>query len=112
MDEDVEALRPALAELLEARCDLRIVGDVERQDDIAAQFGGRFLYPRKQLLVLVGEGQFGAFAVHGFGDAAGDRTLAGDSGDQCALALQETHVLSPMMMSWRCPTAARLEQGL
>ena len=38
--EDVETV-PALAQLLEAGRDLRVVGDVERQHDVAAVFGGR-----------------------------------------------------------------------
>ena len=93
VDEDVEAV-PVLAELLEAGGDLRIVGDVERQHDIAADSAAAFSTRDLQFVVLVGERQFRAFAVHGLGDAAGDGTLAGDAGDQCALALQESHVVS------------------
>ena len=89
--EDVETVAPVRAEFGEAGVDLFVGGDVERQHDLAAVLGGGVLDARLQLLVLVGQRQFRAFAVHGIGDAGGDRTLAGDAGDQCALALQETH---------------------
>src|SRR3546814_20102856 len=48
-------------------------------------------HARAQLLGLVGQGQFGALEVHRVGDAGGDRTLAGDTRDQGAFALQENH---------------------
>src|SRR5690606_18350843 len=89
--QDVEAVAPVPAELFVHRRDLGVVGDVERERRSAAELGGRFLHPRLQLFILVGEGQFGTFAVHGLGNAVGDGTLAGDAGDQCTLALQETH---------------------
>ena len=94
--QNVEAV-PLLAELLETRGDLRIVGHVQRQHDVAAVFGGRFFDTRFQTIVLVGEGQFRAFPVHGFGDTRGDGTVAGDAGDECALALQETHGFSRLL---------------
>src|SRR5690606_23916302 len=89
--QDVEASFPVLAELFEQRRDLGIVGDVERERRTAAQPGRDLVDARLQLLVLVGEGELGAFAVHGLGNAVGDRTRAGDAGDQCTVALQDTH---------------------
>ena len=93
MHQDVETI-PALAEFSEYAVDLRIIGDVARQHDVRpARLRGRF-HARLELVHLIGKGEFRAFAMHRFGDAAGDRALAGDADDQCALSLQETHAAS------------------
>src|SRR5690606_5812819 len=98
VDQDVEPV-PALAELLEAGGDLVVAGHVEGQHDIAAKRGGGLLDTRAQLVIEVGECHLGTLAVHGLGDAAGDRAVAGDAGDECALALQETHDCSSMLVA-------------
>ena len=88
--EDVEPV-PVLAQLGEAGIDLRVFGDVQRDHDVRAVFRGGVLDARLQLVALVGEGEFRTLAAHGLGDAVGDRALAGDAGDECTLALQESH---------------------
>ena len=39
-----------------------------------------------QKLALVGEGEFGTLPLHGLGDTPGDRSVAGESYDECAFA--------------------------
>src|SRR5690606_21945146 len=89
--QDVEAIRPVPGERIEQRGDLGVVGHVERIRRAAAEPGGDILHARLQFFVLVAEGELGALPMHRLGDAVGDRALAGDAGDECALALQETH---------------------
>src|SRR3546814_18852321 len=91
VDEDVEAVGPVLAEFGEAGVDLFVGRHVQRQHDVGAVLGRGGFHARAQLVGLVGQGQFGALAVHRFGDAAGDRTPAGDAGDHGAFAFQVTH---------------------
>src|SRR5690606_1232538 len=102
-----EAAVPALAKLLEAFADLLVAGHVQRQDDVAAEAGRGLLDPRAQLVVEIGERQFRALAMHRLGDAAGDRAVAGDAGDECALALQETHGYSSVTVRGRHGRAGR-----
>jgi hypothetical protein len=45
-----------------------------------------------EAFVLVGEGEFGTFPVHGFGDPVGDRAVGQQSGDENALAGEKAHV--------------------
>ncbi|MCL1482889.1 MAG: hypothetical protein MH208_00020 [Marinobacter sp.] len=54
-----------------------------------------FLDPRLQLFVLVGKGQFGAFAGEGFSDAVGNRQFAGNANDQGSFATENSHGCSP-----------------
>ncbi len=49
-----------------------------------------------ELLVDVGEREFGAFAVHGLGDAPGDGTIGCDADDECAFTAEEPHVVCPL----------------
>src|SRR5690606_17948450 len=62
-----------------------------------------------ELVVLVGEGELRAFAVHRIGDAPRDRTLARDADDQRALAVQETHVSSAAV--FRSPKSSRMRRA-
>jgi hypothetical protein len=100
MHEDVEAVGPVLAQFAEAVRNLLVAGDIQRDDDVAAVLFSGLFDARLEFVGLVGESQLRTFAVHGFGDAACDRTLAGDAGDQCALALQETHDSSSWLAAW------------
>src|SRR5690606_31531770 len=63
---------------------------------------------RLELVVLVGQGELGALPVHCLGDAVGDRALAGDAGDERALALQESHGVVPLSWSGRMAQGASL----
>src|SRR3546814_3404397 len=55
------------------RSDLFVGRHVQRQHDVGAVLGRGGFHARAQLVGLVGQGQFGALAVHRVGDAAGDR---------------------------------------
>jgi AcrR family transcriptional regulator len=78
---------PLLAQGLEHRDDFFIAGHITRE----AQFGVgapacRELFdPPFEFLVLISEGQFCAFSVHGRGDTRGDGQFAGNANDQYAL---------------------------
>ena len=93
MDEAVE-LRPGFAQLPECALDLRVVGDVEVEDELGAELGGVLGHALLEALSLVAERQLGAFAVAGPGDAVGDGAVVQDAGDQKALAGQESHAVS------------------
>ena len=93
MDQNIEAV-PVLAEIGEQLRDLRIAGHIARQDDIRAEVLRGFVDARPELVVDIGEGEFGALAVHRFRDAPGDRAVAQNAGDQRAFALQKSHVFS------------------
>jgi hypothetical protein len=90
VNDDVEPV-PVLAERLEGRGDFRVLGDVHRAGEAAAQLFRHGLHARLELFALVSEGELRALAAHGLGDAPGDRTLAGETDDQRALAVQESH---------------------
>ena len=92
MHEDVEAV-PAPPEFGEHRFDLRVAGHVQRQHDVGTELARRLVDAVLEPVVLVREGEAGAFAVHRLGDAPGDRAMAGDADDECALALEESHAL-------------------
>src|SRR5690606_6282643 len=91
VNEDVEAVRPAPGELTEARVDLSVVRDVERQHEVAAELCGEAAHALGELVGLVRERELGAFALHGLCDAPGDRAIARDADDQGALTGEKTH---------------------
>src|SRR5690606_37495924 len=95
MDDAVQAV-PVLAEAAEHGVDFRIVGNVtgETQFLAAAEFLGGAFDAGFEFVVLVGEGEFGTFTVHGFGNTPGDGTLTGDTHDQIAFAGKKAHVSS------------------
>ncbi len=101
--EDVETI-PVLAEIGEQRFDLRVARDVAGQHDIRAESLGGFVDARLELVVDVGERELRAFAMHRVGDAPGDRAVADDARDQCALAVQKSHEAS------RQKTGIRVEE--
>src|SRR5262249_24505484 len=103
--EDIESV-PMLSEIGEQLVDLLVAGDVAGQDDVRAERVRCLVHARAQLVIDVGEGQLRAFAMHGVGDAPGDRTLTEDAGDQGALAVQKSHVASAKLES-SAPRAGR-----
>ena len=88
MDQNVEAV-PVAAQCCEGRIDLGIARDVHRQRHRRAEALGHLDDPVLQPVVLVGEGEFGALAVHRGRDAVGHGPLGGESDDQRTLASQE-----------------------
>ena len=90
VNQNVEAV-PALGEPLEERVDLRVVGDVERQRQVAAEVGRHALDAGFQLVVLVAERELGAFAAHGLRNAPGDRAVAREADDDGPLSCEESH---------------------
>ena len=83
--------RPGLAERGEHRLDLGVVGDVAVEDQRRAELGGELGDPLLEALALVAEGELGAFAAAGPGDAVGDRPVREDAGDEEALAGEKSH---------------------
>jgi len=104
VDDAVQAV-PLLAQGFENLGDLFVVGYVtgEAQLGAGAPAGGEFFDAALELVVLVGEGQFGAFAVHGGSDARGNRQFAGDANDQYALTGEKTHIQHPHSVCVRQP---------
>src|SRR5690606_34393782 len=94
VNDTVQAV-PLFAQLCEDVDDIVVIGHVAREAQLRtrAPASGEFFNAALELVVLVSEGELGAFAVHGGGDARGDRQLAGDTDDQDALTGEKTHVL-------------------
>jgi hypothetical protein len=70
---------------------LRVFADVERQHDRGAEAAGHSFDALLEFLALVTEGESGAFAVHGLGNAVGDRAIARKTDDDGAFTGQEPH---------------------
>ena len=93
MHEAVETV-PVLAELGEQRVDLLVAADVAGKHQAGAEFRGEFGDAVLDALALVGEGQFGAFALACRSDAIGDGTVA----DQPVIS-KRFPARNPMMVS-------------
>ena len=93
MHEAVEAF-PVLADFDEEGVDLRVVGDVARENQFAVEFVSELADPLDKSFVLIGEGQLRAFAMAGFGDAVGDGMLGQHAGDENAFVCQKSHGFS------------------
>src|SRR5690606_16188279 len=96
--ENVEAV-PTRRERIEERVDLAVVGDVERQRDIAFELRGESADPVRELLRLIAECELGAFAPHRLCDTPAARSIAGGADDQGPLAGQETHAC-PLLVAF------------
>ena len=90
VDDDVE-LPPFALEQVESGVDLLVDGDVQRHRQFRAEGLGERLDALLHLVVGVGEGELGAFAMHGLGDAPGDRTICRHAHDEGALAGKKSH---------------------
>ena len=84
---------PLFRQLDEYLFDLGVIGHIagEAQLRTGAPAGSEFFNPAFQLFVLIGEGQFGALAVHGRGNAGGNGQFAGDANDEYALSAEKSH---------------------
>ncbi len=91
MHQDVEAV-PVVVQVFEHLLDLAVVLHVTGHQDVGVEVRNQFLDSIAKALVLVSEGEFRTLAMHGCGDAIGNGAVAGNADDQCALALQKTHV--------------------
>ena len=91
VDEHIEAV-PVFAQCLEEIVNLGVERDIQGIGHCRAEFLGHFFNARFQLVVLIGEGEFSAFAGEGLGNAPGDRTLACEPHDQSALSGHESHI--------------------
>ena len=85
VDDDIQVV-PVVVQVVEYGIDFLIVGDIAGYGNFRPAFAGHLFDPVAQLVILVGESQFGTFALHGLGDAPGDGTVAGESDDECAFA--------------------------
>ena len=65
-------LIPMLAELVKQRCNLCVVSHITFEDELGAEIGSKLGDAVLEPFTLVAEGQLGAFAVAGAGDAIGD----------------------------------------
>src|SRR5699024_4631856 len=90
VNQDVEAAQ-RLTRAPNETLDVLVVADVALEDGVRVELTGHLPRPPGELFALVAEGEACALAVHGLGNAPGDRAFAGEAGDQRALALQETH---------------------
>ena len=88
--EDVEAI-PARGETVEECVDLCVLGDVERQREIAAELRRHFFDARLEFLGLVAERQRRTFAMHRGSNSPRNRTVARETYDHSPLAGQESH---------------------
>ena len=82
---------PGLRQVGEELVDLRVVADVAIEDELRVEVGGEFGDAVLEALAHVAEGEFGAFAVAGPGDAVGDRAVVKHAGDQQAFAGEKSH---------------------
>ena len=71
MHEDVE-MTPTLFESGKSGIDLRIGGHIERQHNVRTDRLRERFHAFFELIVRVGEGEFGAFAMKGFRNTPGD----------------------------------------
>ena len=65
---------------------------VHRQHELGAEALRHLGDALLEALVLIGEGELGAFASHRGGDAVRDRTLGREPDDQGTLAGKKSHV--------------------
>ena len=79
------------ASACEEGVDLRVLGDVERQRDVAAELGGHLSTRLLELVVLIAERELGAFAAHRLRDAPRDRAIAREPDDDGPFAGEEAH---------------------
>ena len=93
MHDDIQAV-PIVVQLLEDPDDLLVTADVAGKRNLGFAFARQFFHPAAQLLVLVGKGEICAFALHGRGNTPGNRAVARQADDECALALQKSHDVS------------------
>ena len=96
MHEDVELI-PVLAQVLEHGIDFFVARNValEQQVGVLPQAFGQFLDAPLELVVLVGEGEFGTLTRERFCDSRCDRAIARDANDQRPFAGHEAHRCSP-----------------
>jgi hypothetical protein len=81
-----------LAELIEETGNFVVALHVTGVNLLTAEFGSHLGDTFLKAFVLVGEGEFGTFPVHGFCDPVGDRAVGQQSGDQNAFAGEKAHV--------------------
>ena len=102
----------ASAEGGEQGLDLRVVGDVAVEDERRAELGGEFGDALLEALALVAEGQLGAFAAAGPGDAVGDRAVRQHAGDEEAFAGEKSHEWRFRVGRRRTDSGMRADGGL
>ena len=88
---DVEP-RPARAEVVERRRHCFVLAHVAFQAKVRFELGRELSHPLAEALVLVGEGELGAFAAHRPCDAPGNRPLARNARDQGTFTVEKSHV--------------------
>ena len=91
----VDAFGPLLLQLDKYLLDLGVVAHITGKAHLGAgaPVGGKAFHTALELVVLIGEGQFCTFTVHGGGNARGNRQFAGYTNDEYALSAKKSHVL-------------------
>ena len=97
MYEYVDAV-PVLGDRFEQCVDLGIDTDIERVRQFRSEPGRKFVDTPFELVVLIREREFGAFARERLSNARCDGTIAGDADDQRSLAGHEAHSDSPVRL--------------
>ena len=93
VDDAIEAI-PRFSKLRKQCGNLLVAGDIAGKDQVRAKFRRHFFHPFAHAFTLVGKRQFRSFAMHGLGDAVGNRTVAQQAGDQNPLVRQHSHALT------------------
>ena len=93
VDEAVEAV-PAFLQRGEERFDLRVVGDVAWEDQIAAEFRCELGDAVLETFADIRERQFCAFALASLRNAVCDRTVRQQAGQQDSFTSEEAHEFS------------------
>ena len=95
MDDDIDPA-PLLLDFLHDVGNLCVIGDIQRQHQLAVvAAGGDVFHPAFQPITLIGERQLGTLPGKGFGNAHGDGSITGHTGDQGFFTVEETHTASP-----------------
>ena len=101
VNETVE-FRPCFCQFSKHAVDAFVLCNVTFQNDAGTQLRGKLFNTAFQLVVLVGERQLSAFAMHCLCDAVCDGQFAGNASHQNALTGKKTHSFNPYIHCLFC----------
>ena len=90
MHEAVKAA-PGLAEFFNDRSDVLVAADIHAIDELTVKVSGQPLDALAIAFVGIGEGELGALAAAGLGNAVRNRAVGDHASDQKLLAVQKSH---------------------
>jgi len=82
---------PGLAEFFNDRSDVLVAADIHAIDELAVKVSGQPLDALAIAFVGIGEGELGALAAAGLGNAVRNRAVGDHASDQKLLAVQKSH---------------------